>query len=202
MSEEHKWSHNLPPEGPKRYGLNKAFLKYLAAFVSGVVVSFVITYLVVYQPFANIGASNTPTQKSPQATSSSQAPQVPPALKVEKSPTAKSQVSEKEVQEYSETIDCSTLANNSKLTIDASRVLMKSIDLERGQVNVQFFENPAIRSMNYLSLPEVVDHKCNTIKLSDLRAEQTIRLYDYNAEALKAEPEKKSYIFLIQKITR
>lgn len=199
MSEKHKRGHNLLTNGPKRYGLNKAFLKYLAVFISGAVVSFVITYLVVYQPFTNIGTSNTTTSKSPQTTSSNQIPQAP---KVEKSPTAKSQVSEKEVQEYAETIDCSALAKNSKLTIDANRVLMKSIDLERGQINIQFFESPTIRSMNYLSLPEVVDHKCNTIKLSDLKAEQTIRLYDYSAEAVKAEPEKKSYIFLIQKITR
>jgi hypothetical protein len=200
MSEEHKRSHNLSTSGPKRYGLNRAFLKYLAVFISGAVVSFVITYLVVYQPFANIAASNTTTPPaSPQTTSPNQIPQVP---KIEKSPTAKPQVSEKEVQEYAETIDCSTLAKNSKLTVDANRVLMKSIDLERGQINIQFFESPSIRSMNYLSLPEVVDHKCNTIKLSDLKAEQTIRLYDYNAEAVKFEPEKKSYIFLIQKITR
>lgn len=198
MSEEYERSRNLSTNSPKRYGLNKAFLKYLAAFISGAVVSLVIVYLVAYQPFMNIGTSST-TPMPPQTTPSSQIPQTP---KVEKSPTAKSQVSEKEVKEYAETIDCSTLGKNSKLTIDANRVLMKSVDLERGQINIQFFESPTIRSMNYLSLPEVVDHKCNTIKLSDLRAEQTIRLYDYNAAAVKAEPEKRSYIFLIQKITR
>lgn len=201
MGEEHKQSHELSTGSSKWYGINKTFLKYLAAFIAGAVVTSAVTYYAVFNSFANPGTSSTNTSKSPQATPSYQIPQ---SQKLEKSPTAKSQVSEKEVQEYAATLDCSTLAKNSKLTIDANRVLLKSIDLERAQINIQFLESPSstTRSMNYMSIPEVVDYKCNTIKLSDLRAEQTIRLYDYSAEALKVEPEKRSYIFLVQKITR
>jgi hypothetical protein len=198
MSEENQRGNNLSTNSSKWYGISKTFLKYLAAFIVGAVVSFVVTYLIVFQSFLNGGTSNV----TPNSTQTIPSRQISQAPKVEQSPTAKSQVSEKEVQAYAETIDCSTLDKYSKLTIDTNRVLLKSIDLERAQINIQFFETPAIRSMNYLSIPEVVDHKCNTIKLSDLKAGQTIRLYDYNAAAAKDEPEKRSYIFLVQKISR
>jgi hypothetical protein len=198
MSEEQiKHLANSKPQKHIKKLFRKVFVVNMLWFIAGLVISSLITYFIVFQSLINSDSnSNTQTQATSQRVAT-------PLYNIsQSSPTAKSHVTDEEVKMYTDTKDCSTLVQYSKLAVDANRVQLKTIDLERGQINIQFFESTMIRSLNFLDFPEIVDYKCNPIKASDLKGGQTVRLYNYSSAALKQEPEKRSYIFLVQKITQ
>jgi hypothetical protein len=118
---------------------------------------------------------------------------------VQSSEPSKDKITEEDLNNYIVAQDCSTLSEYNAYTISLSRLPMKTISLDESLITAG--RGGGTNYIRWKNLPDAVNHQCDKIKLSDIKAGDLLNIYTMKNLTGTSDSEYSSDTRVIQKVS-